>query len=172
MSLNSISTSEYNTYYQPYIDAINEDIGICEGLKQNQNSVVSFFLSIPKEKHSYAYAEGKWTIKDVLLHVIDTERIFTYRALRVARRDKTILPGFEHDDYVVHAGAKNRSFDSLLEEYKAVRQATLTLFSTFDAGTLKLIGNASGSPISVRAIGYILLGHENHHIKTIKERYL
>ncbi|WP_195806619.1 DinB family protein [Winogradskyella helgolandensis] len=167
-----MKTSEYNSYYKPYIDALNKDIGIVDGLKQNLDDLVSFYSNIPQEKHNYAYAEGKWTIKDVLLHTIDTERVFAYRALRIARQDKTPLAGFEQNDYVDYAFAANRSIESLLEEYRAVRQATITLFSSFDTDVLPLVGEASGFPISVRAIGYIIMGHENHHVKIIKERYL
>jgi len=170
--MNSKKVSEYNPYYKPYIDAVNKDLGIVEGLKQNLDDVVSFYSNIPKEKHSYAYAEGKWTIKDVLLHIIDTERIFAYRALRIARQDGTPLAGFEQDDYVVHANAEKRTMESMLEEYRTVRQATITLFSSYDTDTLLFIGEASGFPVSVRAIGYIIMGHENHHLKIIKERYL
>jgi uncharacterized damage-inducible protein DinB len=170
--MNSKKVSEYNPYYKPYIDAVNKDLGIVEGLKQNLDDVVSFYSNIPKEKHSYAYAEGIWTIKDVLLHIIDTERIFAYRALRIARQDGTPLAGFEQDDYVVHANAEKRTMESLLEEYRTVRQATITLFSSYDTDTLLFIGEASGFPVSVRAIGCIIMGHENHHLKIIKERYL
>ncbi|WP_178985241.1 DinB family protein [Winogradskyella helgolandensis] len=172
MNLNTMKTSEYNSYYKPYIDALNKDIGIVDGLKQNLDDLVSFYSNIPQEKHNYAYAEGKWTIKDVLLHTIDTERVFAYRALRIARHDKTPLAGFEQNDYVDYAFAANRSIESLLEEYRAVRQATIALFGSFDTDSLLLIGEASGFPISVRAIGYIIMGHENHHVKIIKERYL
>ncbi|MBU2930108.1 DinB family protein [Winogradskyella psychrotolerans] len=170
--MNSINTTEYNAYYKPYLDALDNDLGIVEGLNQNLDTVVSFFSNIPVEKHNYAYDEGKWTIKDVLIHIIDTERIFAYRALRIAREDKTPLAGFEQDDYVLHAFAENRSMDSLLEEFGAVRRATITLFTTFNEQTLLRIGEASGFPVSVRAIGYIIRGHENHHVKIIKERYL
>ncbi|WP_092467980.1 DinB family protein [Winogradskyella thalassocola] len=167
-----IKISEYNPYYKPYIEATNKDLGIVEGLKQNLDDMVSFYSNIPQGKHSYAYAEGKWTIKDILLHTIDTERVFAYRALRISRQDKTPLAGFEQDDYVVHANAEKRTMDSLLEEYRAVRQATITLFSSFDTDTLLFIGEASGFPVSVRAIGYIIMGHENHHLEIINERYV
>ena len=171
MSLSLISKSEYNVFYQPYIDAV-KDVGLLEGLKLSGEAVNSFLLSIPIEKHRYAYAKGKWTIHDVLLHIIDTERIFAYRALRIARGDKTPLAGFEQDDYVVQACANSRSFESLLKEYNTVRQTTIMLFESFDAATLLNIGEASGFPVSVRAIGYIICGHEKHHVKIIKERYL
>ncbi len=171
MISNNLNPIEYNIYYKSYIDnATNLDI--VEGLKQNLNSVVSFYSNIPQEKHDYAYAEGKWIVKDILLHIIDTERIFTYRALRIARQDKTPLTGFEQDDYVASGYASTRTLISLLEEYKVVRQASIALFSNFDYNTLAQIGEASGFPITVRAIGYILTGHENHHNQILKERYL
>ncbi|WP_458626688.1 DinB family protein [Winogradskyella sp. PC D3.3] len=172
MNLASLSPAEYNSYYQPYLDAVAKDMVIVEGLQQNLELVFSVFSNIPEEKHNYAYAKGKWSIKDVLLHIIDTERVFAYRALRIARRDKTSLAGFEQDDYVISANVEKRSMDSLLAEYRAVRQATIVLFKTFDNETLLLLGEASGFPVSVRAIGYIIAGHEKHHLKIIKERYL
>lgn len=171
MISNQLKTEEYNSYYRTYIDkAVNVDI--VDGLKQNLESVVEFYLSIPQNKHDYAYTEGKWSIKDVLLHIIDTERIFAYRALRIARQDKTPLSGYEQDDYVIPANASARSLENIIEEYKAVRQASIVLYSSFDNAVLKEIGEASGFPFSVRALGYILTGHENHHNQVIKERYL
>lgn len=166
-----INPEEYNSYYTPYIKlATNENI--CKGLTINLKKVVDFYKSIPEEKLDYSYAEGKWSVKDILLHIIDTERIFSYRALRISRNDKTPILGFEQDDYVLYANAKNRSIDSLLDEYISVRQSTLSLFESFTDAQLKFTGLASGSPISVRAIGYILTGHENHHNNVIVERYL
>ena len=171
MISNQLNPNEYNPYYKPYIDNAS-DIDIIEGLKQNLVSTLSFYSKIPFEKHDYAYAEGKWTIKDILQHIIDTERIFAYRALRIARRDRTPLAGFEQDDYVAHGNSDGRILELLLEEYKSVRHATITLFKSFQAEALKEIGEASGSVISVRAIGYIISGHENYHNQVIKERYL
>ena len=171
MISNQLSPGEYNIYYKNYID-IATSLNIIEGLKQNLDAIVSFYLDLPQEKHEYAYAEGKWTIKDILLHIIDTERIFTYRALRIARQDETALAGFEQDDYVISAKANTRSLSSLIEEYKSVRQASIVLYESFDSGDLEKVGSASGSLISVKAIGYILTGHENHHNQVIRERYL
>ncbi|WP_296386364.1 DinB family protein [Winogradskyella sp.] len=171
MITNSLNQSEYNSYYKNYINNASDDV-IVKGLKKNLDAVVSFYSSIPQEKHDYAYAEGKWTVKDILLHIIDTERVFVYRTMRIARQDKTPLAGFEQDDYVINGNTKARSLDSLIEEYKAVRYATIVLYNSFDSNTLKQIGEASGSPISVRALGYIITGHENHHNQVIKERYL
>ncbi len=166
-----LSQNEYNSYYKSYIDNAT-GIDIVKGLEQNLDNVVSFYMSIPFSKHDYAYAEGKWTVKDVLLHIIDTERVFAYRALRIARQDKTALVGFEQDNYVENGNAKARSLENLLEEYKIVRQSTIVLYRSFGSSELKEVGEASGFPISVRALGYIFTGHENHHIHVIKERYL
>ncbi|MDN3493726.1 DinB family protein [Winogradskyella bathintestinalis] len=172
MRLNSIGKKEYHPYYKTYLDKSNAEGGIVEGLSQNSEIVASFFSDIPKEKHSYAYAAGKWTIKDVLLHIIDTERIFAYRALRIARRDKIPMVGFEQDSYVEHGFAETRTIENLVNEYKTVRQATISLFSNFSSETLLEIGEASGAPFSVRVLGLITIGHENHHIEIIRDRYL
>lgn len=167
----NISHDEFNPYYLPYIQlAANQDIVL--GLKENVISVVDFYQNIPSEKLEHAYAEGKWTPKDILLHIIDTERVFVYRAMRIARQDKTEMVGFEQDDYVDAGKANNRTINSLIEEYKAVRNATIVLFDSFSDEELKSIGKANGSPVSVRAIGYIITGHENHHNNVIRERYL
>ena len=166
-----ISPQEYNPYYQSYID-LSLKGPIVENLESNMKRVMAFYKSIPREKLDYAYAHGKWTPKDIILHLTDAERVFAYRALRVARADATELSGFEQDDYVVSAMAGQRSLESLLNEYKAVRSASIELFRSFPQETLALRGLASGSVISVRAIGYILTGHENHHVKVIGERYL
>lgn len=167
----NISHDEFNPYYLPYIQlSANQDIVL--GLKKNVISVVDFYQNIPSEKLEHAYAEGKWTPKDILLHIIDTERVFVYRAMRIARQDKTEMVGFEQDDYVDAGKANNRTINSLIEEYKAVRNATIVLFDSFSDEELKSIGKANGSPVSVRAIGYIITGHENHHNNVIRERYL
>lgn len=169
MKLNS---TEYNSYYQPYIDKATIDSSFSKALEASGRATHHFYQSVPKSKLDYAYSEGKWTIKDILLHIIDAERVFAYRALRIARQDKTELAGFEQDDYVLAADATKRSIESLLNEYQSVRNATVTLFNSFKDDELKSIGTASGSPVSVRAIGYIIIGHENHHKRIITERYL
>jgi len=166
-----LNSSEFNPYYEGYINnAANEDI--LEGLRQNLIKCVEFYSNIQNDKHDYAYAEGKWTVKEVLLHIIDTERIFAYRALRIARNDATPMAGFEQDDYVLNSETTKRSLASLIEEYKTVRAATISLFESISQDGLLNIGTASNSPISARAIGYIITGHENHHNRILEERYL
>ncbi|WP_411767677.1 DinB family protein [Winogradskyella sp. A3E31] len=167
-----LNPTEYNSYYQPYIDKAIIDSTFSNALEENGDVIHHFYSLIPADKLDYSYAEGKWTVKDILLHIIDAERVFAYRALRIARRDTSELPGFEQDDYVVTGNATKRSIKSLLDEYKAVRKATVTLFNSFSDEDLLSTGTASGSSISVRAIGHIIIGHENHHKQIITERYL
>lgn len=171
MTAKDLKADEYNPYYEPYLIK-TKDITLKEGLRNNRETVLSFLKSIPENKLEVRYAEGKWTIKEVLLHIIDTERIFSYRALRIARQDPTSLAGYDQDAYVSPSKANERSFKSLLDEYKAVRQASITLFDSFDDKMLLQKGTASHSVISVRALSFILIGHENHHCEIIRERYL
>jgi hypothetical protein len=124
------------------------------------------------DKFDYSYAGGKWTIKDIIQHIIDAERIFTYRALRFSRNDKTELPGFDENIYVDDANGSKRSIMELLTELSAVRHSTMLLFKTFNEEQLLRIGIASNNPMSVRALGFVIIGHQNHHQKVFEERYL
>lgn len=162
---------EYASFYANYV-LLASDFNLVSDFKIQKEVVVAFFKSIPIEKLAYRYQPTKWTIKDILLHMIDAERIFAYRALRISRNDKTPLAGFEENDYVIEANANARSIDDLLNEYISVRNATLTLFNSFGDDQLMKKGIASEKEISVRALGYIILGHEKHHLNVIKERYL
>lgn len=166
-----LSKSEFAPFYANYIEKA-KNFNIPSDYESQMNYCIDFFKSIPLEKLDYQYENGKWTPKDILLHIIDCERIFACRALRIARNDKTPLPGFEENDYAIEANAFKRTLESLIDEYKTVRLASKSLFDTFDSDQFKAIGVASDKNISVRAIGYIILGHELHHIKIIEERYL
>jgi uncharacterized damage-inducible protein DinB len=166
-----LSKTEFAPFYENYI-TLAKNLVLSTDFDSQMNFCVDFYTSVPKDKLDYRYEASKWSIKDILLHVIDCERIFAYRALCIARKDRTLFPGFEENDYAVEARGSNRSFESLIHEYKSVRHATKSLFESFEATQLTIIGNASGKDISVRAIGYIILGHELHHINIIKERYL
>ena len=168
----SFSKEEFAPFYANYVALANKDNSIVEGLTTQLNETVSFFQSIPTEKLDFQYAIGKWTIKDLLLHLIDTERVFAYRALRISRNDATALSGFEENDYVIAANAAGREMKSIIEEYVSVRKATLTLYESFTNKQLLKIGKASNSSVSVRAIGCIIQGHEKHHMNIISERYL
>jgi len=171
MKASDLKPNEYAEYYSQYIKH-SGNANLLDVLKESAQALNSLFETISDEKMNYKYAEDKWTIKDMLLHIIDAERVFAYRALRFARADKTNLPGFEHDDYVVVANANGRSKASLLNEYNAQRESTIQLFSNFTDEMLMQIGVASGNPMSVRALGFVTAGHETHHCNIIKERYL
>jgi uncharacterized damage-inducible protein DinB len=141
-------------------------------LKDNFEHVKEFILSISKERLLYRYASNKWTIKEILVHIIDDERIYAYRALCFARNEKTKLPGFEQDDYVSFSNANDRPIENILQEYEAVRNATIALFEGLDETALLREGVANNNLATVRALGYHIAGHELHHINIIKEKYL
>ena len=171
MKASQVSKNEYNDYYSRYITTLG-DTELIAGLKDNLNTTLSFLESIPNNKLDYAYEEGKWTVKDVIQHTIDTERIFSYRALCFARNDNTELPGFEQDDYIKIANSNSKSKEDLIREYKAVRNASIELFGSFTDEALQYVGSASGSPMTARAAGFMLIGHEKHHFNVIREKYL
>lgn len=158
-------------WYHRYINQVAEnDLTVAI---QNQTAGFSLFLeTLPADKRDFRYAAGKWTIKEVLQHIIDAERVFSYRALCFARKDSTPLPGFDENSYADHSKAATRDWNELVEEFKAVRQSTAILFNSFDAEQLEATGIASGKPVYVLAIGFIVVGHINHHVAVIKERYL
>lgn len=166
-----IPSNEFNPYYQPYI-ILAGDGDLFSMLQNGQQATFLFFKHLPLDKQQFKYAPSKWTPKEILLHLIDTERVFCYRALHFSRENGVVLPGFDQDIFVQNSFADSRSMENLLQEYMAVRQATITLFDSFSSDTLQRIGQASGSPMSVRAIAAILFGHEKHHIQIIEEKYL
>lgn len=163
---------EYPAYASMYIDLLDDDGEILSHLKNQLDKTKDFFTGLSKKQLKYTYAEGKWTIKEILVHIIDDERIFAYRALRIGRGDATPLPGFEQDDYVPFSHANERSIKDILKEYKSVRKATLTLFKTFYDEDLFRKGIANGFVVSVRALLYHIAGHELHHLNIIKNLYL
>lgn len=171
MRVADLNTGEYAQFYATYISKVG-DKTLLKALEANSSAAVDFYQSIPADKHEYRYAEGKWTIKEVLQHILDTERVFAYRALRIARRDATPLPGFEQNGFNEAADANKRSLDNLIEEYKVLRASTKFLFANMTDEDLKTIGTASDNSVSARALGFMILGHEAHHIGIIKERYL
>ena len=172
MTISQIKPIEYAPFYANYLNQVSKDTTIIEELELSLEQLIQFVPSIPLDKIEYRYAEGKWTIKDILQHLIDTERIFAYRALRITRKDQTPLPGFEENDYADNAFANQRELNDLIDEFKVVRQSTIHLFRTFTDEQLAFLGTASDKLISVRAIGYIISGHQKHHINVFKERYL
>lgn len=172
MKVNQLQNTEYASYYANYINAVSNEYSLVEELEISVHRLIKFVQNIPMDKFDYRYAEGKWTIKDILLHLIDAERIFAYRALRFARKDKTPLASFDENVYVDVAHANQRSIQDLLTELAVVRQSTLSLFKSFSEEDLMQIGIASGHPMSVRALGFVIIGHQNHHQRVFEERYL
>lgn len=168
-----IPSDEYNPYYKSFIeDLANNGKSIVENLKETSDTLKEVVSNISPDKELYVYEEGKWTIKELLQHIIDCERIFIYRALRFARNDKTELQGFEQDDYNDNVNANGRNLEEMLQEFIIVRQSSIVLFTGFSEEALLRIGKASGSAMSVRALGYLISGHQRHHIQVFQERYL
>ncbi|HAI75979.1 MAG TPA: DNA damage-inducible protein DinB [Microscillaceae bacterium] len=165
------NASEYAPYYAPYIDAIPQG-NILEILEKNLDEITDRLGDLTDEQGNFRYEAGKWSIKDVLGHIIDAERVFAYRCLRVARLDKTPLPGFDQDDYVLNHQAEKRTLYSLLKELESVRMSTIALFESLAPETYEATGVASDKPVSVKALIYIAAGHTLHHWKVLQTRYL
>lgn len=163
---------EHASYVIQYIGLLPNDGKVLDHLRTNLQATGVFLRSLPEEKLMHRYAEGKWTIKEIVQHLADDERIYAYRALRFARHDPTELPGFDQDEYTRVAGANARGIDDLLDELATVRAATLSLYEGLEEKTLQRSGVASGNVMSVRAIAYHIAGHELRHMNVIRERYL
>lgn len=168
--MNQLKSEDYPAIYSPYIESVQGDV--LEELNEQLQSFPEFIRSIPEEKGEYSYAEGKWTIKETLCHILDAERIFVYRALRFARNDMTALSPFEQDEFVAAARHNERTLESIIEEFVPMRQSHIALFRTFNEVELNRKGMASDRLISVRAFVYVIAGHLNHHRYLLKERYL
>lgn len=162
---------EYSLFNKTYIDlVIYEDVMAI--LQSGEKNTRDFFLSLPVGKADFAYAEGKWTIKEVLGHMIDTERIMCYRLLRFSRADHSPLAGFNENFYAFRANAHKRTLEDLANEFSDLRKANLYLYQNLDEEQLRRKGKASNAIVSVKALLYIIAGHEQHHLKIIRERYL
>ncbi|HEV7892542.1 MAG TPA: DinB family protein [Pyrinomonadaceae bacterium] len=172
MKIEKPGEGEYAPYAIRYIGLLPDDGLVLRHMEENLEATREFILSLPGERLTYRYAEGKWTIKEILVHISDDERIYAYRALRFARGDKTELPGFEQDDYAAHSGANARDIEDILAEFADVRRATVSLFKGLDREALVRVGVADGKVMSVRAAAYHIAGHELRHVNIIKERYL
>lgn len=162
---------EFNPFFQRYIDLVPEG-NFHNILNGNTRIILDFFQNIPSEKHEYRYEEGKWSIKEILIHIIDTERVMSYRALVAARGDTSVLPGFDENTYVQNVDVLQRTMESLLEEFQSVRNATTHFFSHISEAQSTFEGNANHHAITARALGYISVGHVLHHVNVVKERYL
>ena len=164
------AASEYAPYYEKYISLV-PDGDILETLRSEFSTTLALLNTISEEASLHRYAPGKWSVREAILHVSDTERIFAYRALRFARGDKTELAGFEQDGYVKHSSADARSWQSILDEFTAVRQSSIELFHNLPPEAWTRSGIASGHPITVLALAYLIPGHEIHHRDILRQRY-
>lgn len=162
---------EFPPYAAMYIDLLPDDGRIVEHLEQQVQRVQAMFRDMSADRLAYRYAPGKWTPREVLLHIIDDERIYAYRALRFARGDATELPGFDEKPYAVASEADARSVPSLLDEHAAVRRSTVALFANLPDAAWDRAGVANGARVSVRALVYHIAGHERHHLDVLRERY-
>lgn len=169
--MNRPETNEFDPYYNNYISLI-EGNDVLQVLDAQPGELRAIFAGLPEEKGTFAYVDGKWTIKELLSHLIDGERMFAYRTLRVSRGDKTPIEGFEQDGYIENSNANNRSFAELLEEFDLQRRSNMLLFNNLSDEASKRIGTANEKEISTRALIYTMAGHVRHHIHILKERYL
>jgi len=172
MKITDITPDEYAPYQESYVTLVDPTYSLVEELEISVHNFIHFVREIPMDKYDYRYAEGKWTIKDIIQHVIDSERIFAYRALRFARADETPLPGFDENMYGNTANGDDRTINDLLTEMSAVRHANIMMFKSFKEQEFLKKGTASGYTVSVRALVFLIIGHQNHHMKIFRERYL
>lgn len=164
------STQDYKEFYHTYVSLVPEN-DILEAFSSQTAVTLQFLDAIPEDKLDYAYATGKWTVRQVLQHLTDAERIFAYRALSIARKDPNPLPGFDENEYAEVARVEHRDWMDMIEEFQMVRLASEHLFRSLNEDELQRKGMASNAPITVLSIGYIIVGHAMHHQRVMKERY-
>ncbi|MEJ7627248.1 MAG: DinB family protein [Ferruginibacter sp.] len=165
------AVGSYPAYFENYVNQVPEN-DLFEAIKNQQIIVETYFKNIDEEKSNYAYAPGKWTLKEMLQHVIDTERIFNFRALAFARKDHASLPGFDENNYAANSNANQREWKGIFEELIAVRRSTDFMFNSFDINMLNATGISNNNPASVLAMGFVTVGHLYHHINIIETRYM
>lgn len=172
MKRTDLNPNEFSDYYGRYIQKLTENGELIESFERGKQKVIEFISAIPENKLDYSYEPNKWSIKEVLQHLIDTERIFMYRCLRIARNDSTPLAGFDQNEYIAPSGASMKTRVELLNEFKTNRENSIALLEGLSDENLKFIGKASGSELSARAAAFIIPGHDIWHMEIIKERYL
>lgn len=170
MTIQKPAAGDYAPYYQKYLDAA-ASVESATDLLNQQADVLAYMATWPEDKAGHRYAEGKWTVAQVIGHMSDTERVFSYRLLRIARGDATALAGFDENAYQVHAGFDGRSVASVVGELRAVRQASVALVRTLDETALNRAGTASDNRVTARALVWLMAGHFAHHTAILKERY-
>ncbi|HEX2609050.1 MAG TPA: DinB family protein [Flavisolibacter sp.] len=166
-----IDLSQVPSFFHRYINQVRQT-DIREALTVHEKEFTQFLKTIPEDKWNYRYEEGKWSIKEMVQHIIDAERIFAFRALTFAREDRNALPGFDENDYARVAPAGQRSKEDLIEELAIVQRSTILLFNSFGEKQLDAFGTANGNKIQVKALGFVIIGHTLHHKMILQERYL
>ena len=163
--------TEYAGWFDRYIRLVEDVDDLGEALARQLDETMPYYRGLSEAQADGTYATDKWTIKQIVGHMADTERVMQYRALGVARGDATSFPSFEQDDYARTSGHGSRTWSSLLDEFKAVRQSTIHLFRHLDEAALDRLGSVNQNPTTARAIGYVILGHERHHLAILKDKY-
>jgi uncharacterized damage-inducible protein DinB len=165
------AATDFPAYFAGYISKVNTDT-IAEAINTYSAPLHQFYTSLPEAKADFAYAEGKWTVKEMLQHIIDAERVFSYRVMCIARKDKTSLPSFDENLYAENSQANKRSLSELKEEFAAVRKSTDLLLQSLTEDQFGEMGTSSNKPVTAKAIAYIIFGHMLHHKGILEERYL
>ncbi len=163
-------SGDYNPYFDNYISLVKGE-NILAVLESNSKTTRDFLNSIAEEKGNYSYADGKWNVKQVIIHITDTERVFAYRALSIARGDNSPLPGYDENIWADNCAAEKRTLADVVEEFLSVRQSTIQLVKSFDDELLSRKGIANNNPASVIALAFVIAGHELHHLNVLRERY-
>jgi len=164
-------TNEFAPYYNTYVSLVDGD-NVLPVLDAQPGELKALFSDVPEEKGTFAYADGKWTTKELLSHIIDGERMFAYRVLRISRGDQTPIEGFEQDGYIENSNANNRCISELLTEFELLRSANMLMLNNMSDEAAARMGTASDKAVSARALAYIMAGHVTHHVRILKERYL
>ena len=172
MRKKDLSTEEFQEFYGIYLATLDDDTVLMEQLEKGHDNFPKFINGIPNDKLHYKYADDKWTVTQALLHIIDTELIFQYRAFRFSRQDKTPLMGFNQDDYIWENDPRGHSKENIIRSYKTVRASTIAIFKALGEVELKYTGTASNLQWSVAGLGFVICGHQRHHRNIIRERYL
>ncbi len=168
---NQIEDNEISSFYKNYLSKVDEDKDLVNGFIENAEAFLNMVVEIPDDKLDYAYDEGKWTVKEVIQHIIDTERVFMYRCFRIARRDTTPLPGFDQEVFAPNCGANRKSREDLIEEFKATRKHSYIIAKSLTEEDLASFGTSSGSEVTARAIAFTTIGHCKYHMDILQERY-
>lgn len=172
MKTTDISASEFDPYYGRYIYKVSDEVTLRKGFEEGISTVVEFFRTIPADKLDHRYEPDKWSIKEIIQHLIDTERIFIYRCFRIARRDKTSLAGFDQTTYMKPSSADHKKLDDLLSEFAAGRANSIAILNSLSDDDLKAIGESNSTSMSARAAAFTIIGHDIWHMEIIKKRYL